>query len=228
MPRIALIGDYNPEVTAHRAIPLALAAAAKDTCVELAWEWVETKSIGPDIEACLHGYDGIWCVPASPYVNEPGAMAAIRLARETGRPFLGTCGGFQYAMLEYAEAVWGIANPAHAETDPDAPDPVIAPLECSLVEVTGNVRFVPGTRLARIYGTETATEGYHCRYGLSPMVARRIEQGPLRVAARDHTGEVRGVELEGHPFFFGALFQPERAALRGQTPPLVKAFVQAL
>jgi CTP synthase (UTP-ammonia lyase) len=30
-----------------------------------------------------------------------------------------------------------------------------------------------------------------------------------------------------HPFFVGTLFQPERAALRGETPPLVRAFVRA-
>jgi CTP synthase (UTP-ammonia lyase) len=36
------------------------------------------------------------------------------------------------------------------------------------------------------------------------------------------------VELRDHPFFIGTLFQPERAALRGETPPLVKAFVEAV
>jgi CTP synthase (UTP-ammonia lyase) len=35
------------------------------------------------------------------------------------------------------------------------------------------------------------------------------------------------MELQGHPFFVATLFQPERAALQGDTPPLVRAFVQA-
>ena len=228
MKRIALIGDYNPEVTAHRAIPLALALAAGDQGAELAWNWVQTANIGPNAEDSLQGFDAIWCVPASPYANTAGALAAIRLAREAGLPFLGTCGGFQYAMIEYAGSVWGLDRPGHAETDPDARDPVIAPLECSLVEVTGNLRFVPGTRIARIYGAGAATEEYHCRYGLNPIHAERLMQGPLRVSALDDEGGVRAVELDGHPFFFATLFQPERAALRGQTPPLVSAFVRAL
>jgi len=42
------------------------------------------------------------------------------------------------------------------------------------------------------------------------------------------SGEVRGVELSGHPFFVAVLFQPERAALRGEVPPLVASFVAAL
>jgi len=102
-------------------------------------------------------------VPASPYANTAGAVAAIRFARETGRPYLGTCGGFQHALLEYAEAVWGLSNVAHAELDPQAPDPLIAPLDCGLVEATGEVRFAPGSRLARIYCAPRATETYHCR-----------------------------------------------------------------
>ena len=31
-----------------------------------------------------------------------------------------------------------------------------------------------------------------------------------------------------HPFFVATLFQPERAALRGEAPPLVASFVGAL
>jgi CTP synthase (UTP-ammonia lyase) len=49
----------------------------------------------------------------------------------------------------------------------------------------------------------------------------------LRETARDATGDLRAVELEGHPFFVATLFQPERAALRGQQAPLVTAFLRA-
>jgi CTP synthase (UTP-ammonia lyase) len=166
-------------------------------------------------------------VPASPYANTEGAIAAIRFARETSRPFLGTCGGFQHALLEYAGAVWGIRNPVHAELDPAAEDPVIAPLECSLVEVSESIRLMPGSRLAQAYGAETATEGYHCNYGLNPRYVARLESGPLQATAHDSGGNVRAVELSGHPFFVATLFQPERAALVDRTPPIVAAFVEA-
>jgi CTP synthase (UTP-ammonia lyase) len=36
-----------------------------------------------------------------------GALLAIRHARESAIPFLGTCGGFQHAVLEYARNVLG-------------------------------------------------------------------------------------------------------------------------
>jgi CTP synthase (UTP-ammonia lyase) len=223
-PRIALIGDYNAEAKAHQAIPRALKLAHDDDrgCE---WTWIHTSTLLDDPATQLAGFDGLWCVPASPYANTRGALAAIRFARLTGRPFLGTCGGFQHALLEYAEAVWGVAQPAHAEIDPAAADPVIAPLACSLVERSGEIRFEQGSRLAAIYGANTAIEKYHCRYGLSSGYADRLASGPLRVSARDAEGEVRAIELDGHPFFFATLFQPERSALTDRTHPLVCAFV---
>lgn len=33
--------------------------------------------------------------------------------------------------------------------------------------------------------------------------------------------------MDGHPFFVATLFQPERAALKEKTPPLVRAFIEA-
>lgn len=214
--RIALVGDYRPDsVVAHRAIPIALERLGA------AWEWVPTD------DAQVRGFDAIWCVPGSPYASAAGAIGAIRYARENGVPFLGTCGGFQHLLLEWAESAWGIASPAHAEERPDAPDPVISLLACSLVEATETLTLAPGSRLAAAYGALSATEGYRCRFGLNPLYAARLESGPLKVAAWGEDGGLRAVALDDHPFFVGCLFQPERAALTGRIPPLAQALVDA-
>ena len=227
MKRIALVGDYNENVVAHRAIPIALELAAGDSRADVSWDWLASRDLLPTVAARLESYVGVWCVPGSPYENTQGVIDAIRFARLQTRPFLGTCGGFQHALLEYAQAVWGI-EAAHAETKPEAEDPVIAPLVCSLVDVRGGLRFERGSRLRAIYGRDSADEEYHCNYGLNARYAQRLLDDPLEIAARDDEGAVRAVELRDHPFFIGTLFQPERAALRGQTPPLVKAFVEAV
>ncbi len=214
---IGLIGDYDQAVTAHRAIPLALAGAA--------FEWVPTESI--TTEQRLERYDGLWCVPGSPYRSMNGALLAIRHARQTGRPFLGTCGGFQHAIIEYARDLLGWADADHAETSPDAHRPVISLLSCALVEASEPIELVPGTKIAAAYGVGTITEAYRCRYGLNPTFRDALLKGPLRMSAHEPNGEVRAVELDGHPFFVATLFQPERAALRGDRAPLVNAFVKA-
>jgi CTP synthase (UTP-ammonia lyase) len=223
--RVGLIGDYDATVPAHQAIPIALQLAAASAGIEVKLQWVPTEEVRT--VSRVSEFDGLWCVPASPYRHMEGALLAIQYARESRRPFLGTCGGFQHAVIEYARNVLGWADAEHAETAPDAVRPVISPLACALVEATGTVRFFPNSRIADAYGTGEATEGYRCRYGLNPEFQAILVSGPLRAAAEDAAGDVRAVELDDHPFFVATLFQPERAALKGQLPPLVAAFVHA-
>lgn len=226
MVRVGLIGDYDESVVAHRAILRALELAGAAVGVDVAPHWMNTAELSATLARDVSVCDALWCVPASPYADTAAALRAIRFARESGRPFLGTCAGFQHALLEYAQAQWGMTAPAHAELEPDAVDPVIAPLACALVEQTGAVRFAPGSRMARAYKAERTVEGYHCSYGLNPLFAKRLDGGPMRATGWDDAGDVRSVELDGHPFFVATLFQPERAALEGRVPPIVRALVE--
>jgi CTP synthase (UTP-ammonia lyase) len=225
--RIALVGDYSPEVTAHIAIPRALDLAAAMVECDTAPDWIATPDLDRDAELTLAPYHAIWCVPASPYANMGGALNAIRFARETGRPFLGTCGGCQHALIEYARNVLGLAAADHAESNPDAELPLITPLACALNEARGSIRLLGGTRVRAIYGRDEIVEGYNCSYGLNPAFRAQLEAGQLRVTGVDDTGDVRVVELDGHPFFVATLFQPERSALAGVAHPLIAAYLQA-
>src|SRR4051794_23605515 len=89
---VALVGDFDLSVVAHQAIPLALRLAGEAAGVNVVPTWVHTAALGRDGVGSLGQFDGVWCVPASPYADTGAALAAIRLARESGRPFLGTCG----------------------------------------------------------------------------------------------------------------------------------------
>lgn len=222
--RIGLVGDQDDRITAHRAIPRALELAAEATGQALEPVWLATERMD---QQWLDGFDGLWCVPGSPYRDTEGALRAIAYARVNALPFLGTCGGFQHALLEHARNVLGWSDAEHAETAPDAPRAVISPLPCALRETLERVQLNADSRLARAYGTTEAFEGYLCGYGLNPAFREQLTQGPLRVAALDASGAVRAVERDDHPFFIATLFQPERAALIGRLPPLVAAFVRA-
>ena len=228
VPRIALVGDYSAQVLAHRAIPRALELACANSRCEVTWQWVATRDVRRAARD-LEKFSAVWLVPASPYANMAGALDAVRFARETKRPFLGTCGGFQHALIEFARDVAGLAAADHAETNPRGDTLVVAPLACSLVEKMGPLRFTPGSLLHAAYGRDTAHEGYHCNYGLNAAHRATLERAGLRFTAFDENNEVRAAELPvaTHPFFVGTLFQPERAALRDETPPLVQAFVAA-
>jgi CTP synthase (UTP-ammonia lyase) len=225
--RIALIGDYSPAVAAHVAIPEALALASRHIAHPIEPSWLATVRLDHGVETLLDPFNGIWCVPASPYASLEGALAAIRFARESRRPFLGTCGGFQHALIEYARNVLGQIHAAHAEIDPDADMPVIAPLSCAMVERDADIAFLPGTRIRKIYGAEKATETYHCSYGFNPQYAPLFESSEMVVSAVNSRNELQAVELTSHPFFLATAFQPERSALNGLSHPLIEEFVRA-
>lgn len=129
--RIGLIGDHSADIPAHRAIPIALRDAAQAMGVKLRFEWLATDSLSNPSQ--LQAFDGLWCVPGSPYRSMDGALLAIRHARETGLPFLGSCGGFQHAVIEHARNVLGWRDADHAETTPDAARAVASLLACALV-----------------------------------------------------------------------------------------------
>jgi CTP synthase len=224
---IALVGDHSEKVTAHRAIPKALELACEKAGADVGWEWVATRSIG-DSRNDLARYSAVWLVPASPYENTKGAMDAVRWAREGGRPFLGTCGGFQHMLLEYARNVVGVVNAEHAETNPSGSALIVTPLSCSHVEKSGTVHFARNSLLAGAYGTAEATAEYRCNYGFNSVYRPAFEGAGLRFTSWDDEGEIRGAELASHPFFAGVLYQPERAALKGTVPPLALAFVKAV
>jgi CTP synthase (UTP-ammonia lyase) len=225
--RVALIGDHDPTVTAHRAIPIALSLAADAIGLEVEPTWVHTSTIPDPADEFLSAYHGVWCVPASPYSNTDGALRAIRYTRETGTPFLGTCGGFQHAALEYARHVLGWNAADHAELDPSTTLAIVTPLSCALVERTGAIRLLAGSRTATLCGMLELQEEYHCSYGLNPAYEAELERSGLRVTGRDPVGEARVVELDGHPFYLATLFQPERAGLRGECHPIVAGFLKA-
>ncbi len=121
----------------------------------------------------------------------------------------------------------GLAQAEHEESSPGAEQLVISKLVCSLVGTTETVTLLPGTLTHRAYGVGEATETFACNYGLNPAYRERISQGALKIAGTGPDGEVRVVELAGHPFFVGALFLPQVSSSAGQPHPLIVAYLRA-
>jgi CTP synthase (UTP-ammonia lyase) len=222
--RIALVGDRSANVRAHGRIPGLIESLLQRDGIALDPYWIST----PEAEAGdLSGFDAIWVTPGSPYLSEDGAVAAVRTARERRIPFLGTCGGFQHALLEYARNVCGLTTVQHSESTPQARDQLIVPLECSLVGHEEAVMVVPGTLAGKIAGPGRRTERYNCAFGLNPRYLEVLTHGGLRFSGFDDNGQVRILELPDHPFFLGTLFQPE---LQGDGPsphPVITALAAA-
>jgi CTP synthase (UTP-ammonia lyase) len=222
--RIALVGDRSPHVMAHGRIPVALANATPDPdAVDPYWIASEDVTGIPD----LAGFDGIWVVPGSPYADPAGVLSAIRTARVAGVPLLGTCAGFQHMVLEYARNVLAL-DVDHAEQPTGtAAGSIIVPLACSLVGEESEVDVVAGTRAAGILGAGSRIERFFCSYGLDERYRAALMEGGLTFSATDSAGALRMIELRSHPFYIGALFQPELSSDASWVHPLIRAFVAA-
>lgn len=225
--RIALVGDRNPAILAHVAIDRSLALAPEWIGGPVEGTWLPTEQLRRGDRRLIGEFHGVWGVPGSPYRHTEGALWAIEHARTQGVPFLGTCGGFQHALLEYARNALGFYDAGHEELDPATPSPWIRQLACALVEARQRVVVTGGRRFPHAYGATAGIEGFHCRYGLNPAVEARLAASPLAVVARAEDGAARAVELGDHPFYIATLFQPERRALAGTLHPLVGAFLVA-
>ncbi|OAR25904.1 hypothetical protein A8W25_10325 [Streptomyces sp. ERV7] len=223
--RLALVGDRSPTVRSHTRIPLLLDALRERDGLDLDAYWIPSEEAAEG----LAGFDGIWLLPGSPYRSEAGAVAAARTAREQGVPFLGTCGGFQHALLEYARDVCGLTDARHAENDPQAlpGDALIVPLACSLLGHEGTVELAPGSLAERLLGAERTVERYHCSFGPDPRHLDTLRAHGLRFSGTDGEGAVRVAELPGHPFFLATLFQPELYGDGTRPHPVVRGFAAA-
>jgi CTP synthase (UTP-ammonia lyase) len=116
---IAVLGDRNVDFLTHREIDATLALVPADVDAR----WLPS----PEAESAAEA-DGLWVVPGTPYRDDGAVLEAIHRARTAGMPILGTCGGFQYMVVEFARNAAGIGGAAYEETDPEAPDPVVARL----------------------------------------------------------------------------------------------------
>ena len=221
---IALLGEYTPAFPPHAYTNAAIEHSRALLNEDIDATWISTKNINQQL---FEDFSGVWIAPGSPYRNLEKTLWAIRHARENKVPGLSTCGGFQHIVIEYARNVLGFEDAQHAEYDPYASRLFISQLACSLAGRQMQLNFAPGSQVAGIYGEISVKEHYYCNFGINPDCMHELQQGPLRISGSDAEGEIRVIELPGHPFFIGTLFVPQARSTPETPHPLVTAFLAA-
>src|SRR5579872_889242 len=191
MLRICVVGDHDAANETHTASTAALQHAAASIGRDVDVGWVPTVDITSVEAGALQGADGLLIAPGSPYRNMDGALLAVTFARTHDTPLLGTCGGFQHLVVEYARNVLGVRDAEHAESSPEAAAQVITPLTCSLFGQRVDVEVRRGTKAFAAYGRTRTTERYYCNFGLNPAYVGQLEHAGLVVSGVDTDGEVR-------------------------------------
>ena len=236
--RIGILGDFNPEFRSHHATNEALQHAAAKLNLPVESAWISTPSVlEPEAQRMLESFDGIWAAPGSPYKSFDGMIKGIEFARRRDWPFLGTCGGFQYALIECARNVLGIKDADTAENNSGSKNIVIYPVACAAPKrakdapkLSGpipEIRLRPGSYLQSFYMKDTVEEEFFCNFEVNPDYEWAAMEAGFPVVARGPQGEIRAIESPTHLFYIATLFQPQLSSKPTKPHPLVLAFVQA-
>ncbi|HZP62256.1 MAG TPA: hypothetical protein VFB28_02485 [Terriglobales bacterium] len=234
--RIAILGDYDPKSPTLPAIEKSLQHASATLSQSFYSEWIPTISLTDQrAEKTLESFDGIWAAPGSPYQSFDGMLKGIEFARRRDWPFLGTCGGFQYALIECARNVLGLKDADSAENNSASKNIIITPVACAVAnggkpKLSGaipEIRLRPGSYLQSFYRQDTVTEEFFCNFEVNKEYEWAAIEAGFPVVARGPKGEIRAIESPTHRFFVATLFQPQLSSKPNKPHPLVLAFLQA-
>jgi CTP synthase (UTP-ammonia lyase) len=164
-------------------------------------------------------------------------LKGIEFARRRDWPFLGTCGGFQYALIECVRNVLGIADADSAENNSGSKNIVIYPVACAVPDRAGDapklsglipeIRLRPGSFLQSFYKKDVVVEEFFCNFEVNPEYEWSAMEAGFPVVARGPEGEIRAIESPTHRFYIATLFQPQLSSSAKNPHPLVIAFVKA-
>jgi CTP synthase len=237
---VALVGKYIKLEDAYLSVVESLrhAGIEHDTKVEI--DWIDSEQLDEEnARERLIGADGVLVPGGFGGRGIEGKIAAAKVAREEGIPYLGICLGMQVAVAEFARHVAGMPGANSTEFDPETPYPVIdlLPEQKEISELGGTMRLGAdpvklheGTRIREIYGEAVIYERHRHRYEVNNHLRRRLENAGLIVGGTSPDEQlVEAIELpeDQHPFFVASQFHPEFKSRPQRPAPLFRGFVGA-
>ncbi len=166
-----------------------------------------------------------------------GMAAAAGWARRERVPYLGICYGFQWAVVEYARSVCGLAEASSTECHPESPHKVILKLRdlVDVEEMGGTMRLgaypcvlAEGSLAREVYGTDRVSERHRHRYEFNQEFERVLSEAGLKFSGRTPNGKfVEIAEIPEHPWFLGVQFHPEFKSRPLRPHPLFREFIGA-
>lgn len=223
---IGIIGDYDGRPS-HIATEEALKHAGKKIEIDIEFKWLPSVMFD-SVKHELQYFDGLWCAPGSPYKSMNGVINAIKFARESDCPFIGTCGGFQHAVIEFGRNVLHISALEDTNFNPYEPNDYIIALSCSLVGETRHIILEQNSRLHNVYGSAEIVEKYNCSFELNKNFQTLLNKSGFKVIGVDENEEARIMTIENNTFFIASLFQPQLSSTFDKPHPLVIEYLNSV
>jgi len=235
---IHVVGKYVGYEDSYKSLNEALYHGGFQNRVKVNIKWIEAEALEePSGAGLLDDADGILVPGGFGNRGTRGMMRAAQVARERQIPYFGICYGFQWATVEYARNVAGLADADSTECSPDTPTKVIYKLRdlLGVDDLGGTMRLgtyacelAPGSLAQRVYGTNLIHERHRHRYEFNCLYEKTLAANGLRISGRSPDGKfVEIAELPGHPWYLAVQFHPEFKSRPTKPHPLFAAFVQA-
>jgi CTP synthase len=235
---IHVVGKYVGYEDSYKSLNEALYHGGFPHRVKVNIKWIEAEALEEaDGRALLEGADGILVPGGFGNRGTRGMMIAAQVAREQLIPYFGICYGFQWATVEYARNVAGLADADSTECNPETSTKVIYKLRdlLGVDDLGGTMRLgsyacelAPGSLAQRIYGTTLIHERHRHRYEFNCLYERTLNEHGLKISGRSPDGKfVEIAEMPGHPWYLAVQFHPEFKSKPTKPHPLFAAFVGA-
>jgi CTP synthase len=236
---IHFVGKYTEYEDCYKSINEALFHGGFKHRLKVRLKYVEAEAL--EQEGGIEAFDGAVGVLVAPGFGNRGSrgmMAAAEFARTRGIPYFGICYGFQWAVVEFARNVCGLADADSTEVTEDTPHKVIYKLR-DLLEVDdlgGTMRLgsyacrlAPDSLAFKLYGEEIIHERHRHRYEFNSAYEKTLTDHGMRIVGKSLDGKfAEVVELPGHPWYLAVQFHPEFKSKPLRPHPLFAGFVEAV
>ena len=235
---IHVVGKYVGYEDSYKSLNEALYHGGFKHRLKVNIRWVEAEALEqPGGEQLLDGADGILVPGGFGDRGTRGMMRAAEIARERSIPYFGICYGFQWAAVEYARHVCGLADADSTECAPDTKTNVIYKLRdlLGVDDLGGTMRLgsyackvKPGSKVHELYGSDTIEERHRHRYEFNCLYEKALTENGLEIVGRSLDGKfVEMIELPSHPYYVAVQFHPEFKSKPLKPHPLFAGFVDA-
>jgi CTP synthase len=236
---VHFVGKYVEYEDSYKSINEALFHGGFHNRVKVKLKYIEAEALeAPDGMRQLDDAVGILVAPGFGDRGSRGMMAAAEFARTKRIPYFGICYGFQWAVVEFARNVAGLAGADSTEVVENAEHKVIYKLRDLLgVDDMGGTmrlgsyacRLLPDSLAFRLYGDEIIHERHRHRYEFNCLYEKSLTDSGLRIVGRSLDGKfVEIVEVPGHPWFLAVQFHPEFKSKPLRPHPLFAGFIEAV
>ena len=225
---IHVVGKYVGYEDSYKSLNEALYHGGFPHRLKVNIKWIEAEALEePNGPALLDDADGILVPGGFGNRGTRGMMKAAEIARERRIPYFGICYGFQWATVEYARNVAGLADADSTECNPDAPTKVIYKLRdlLGVDDLGGTMRLgayacelTPGSLAQKVYGTNLVHERHRHRYEFNCLYerdARRARAAHLGPIARR---QVRRDRRAARPSVVSRRPVPSRVQVEADAP----------